>query len=184
MLWIQHFELNIIKYSFYYIWRLWFSIILLNICCINMENSRQIRVWYHEFIMCSQVVLSNCLNKFDVELSFLNDLRFSLISNLFLDLHSLFRNLFKLQLSMLSIYIFEFVAYLCIFFITFGSCDFMWLINYLSVIASLKKMNERKRVWKKVPSIFSKVFSIYLFFQHNQCYVTHYGLTVCCLRWL
>ena len=27
--------------------------------------------------LCSQVVLSNCLNKFDVELSFLNDLRFS-----------------------------------------------------------------------------------------------------------
>ena len=75
-----------------------------------MKTSRQIRVWYHEFIFVLKLFCSNFLNKFDVELSFLNDLRFNLFSNLFLDLDSLFRNLFKLQLSMLSIYIFEFVV--------------------------------------------------------------------------
>ena len=108
--------------------------------------------------LCSQVALFNCLNKFDVELSFLNDLRFSLISNLFLDLDSLFRNLFKLQLSMLSIYMFEFVAYICIFFITFWSCNFMWLINYLSVIASLKKWMKEREYERKTHLFFQKCF--------------------------
>ena len=176
MLWIQHFELNIIKYSFYYIWRLWFWIILLNICCINMKTSRQIRVWYHEFICVLKLFSSNFLNKFDVELSFLNDLRFNLISNLFLDLDSLFRNLFKLQLSMLSIYIFEFVVSM---HILHNTRKLWFLVVYQLFICDC--IIKKKRMKERPIYCFKSVF--YLFFQHNQCYV-HYGFTVYCLRWM
>ena len=111
--------------------------------------------------LCSQVVLSNWLNKFDVELSFLNDLRFSLISNLFLDLDSLFRNLFKLQLSMLSIYIFEFVAYIYMHILHFIRKLWFHVAYQLFIhncIFKKKKKNEKKSVWMKDPYIFSKVF--------------------------
>ena len=112
--------------------------------------------------LCSQVVLSNFLNKFDVELSFLNDLRFNLI----LDLDSLFRNLFKLQLSMLSIYIFEFVVYMHILhYIRKLWFHVVYQLFIRDCIIKKKKewMNERKREWKKDPSIVSKVFSICFF---------------------
>ena len=50
------------------------------------------------------------------------------------------------------------ICCICIFFITFGSCDFMWLINYLSVIASKKKKKKWKKESMKDPSIFQKFF--------------------------